>query len=126
MIATEEWGITPQKAIDFKLDEDTIDIACIVDQVVTNMAEASGNTFSIYSRILGFCGDEFFFKLKNHKAIHDTYLNTPSARILKSTAGITMPGTIELGSFDFEGVTFINYRSIHNYNMNAKSNKNEA
>ncbi|WP_208541249.1 MULTISPECIES: major capsid protein [Bartonella] len=122
----EEWGITPQKAIDFKLDEDTTDVAYMVNQVVTNMAQASGNTFSIYSRIIGFCGDEFFFKLKNHKAIRDTYLNTPSARILKNTAGITMPGTIESGSFksfDFAGATFINYCNIHDYNMNTNSSK---
>ncbi|ENN89977.1 major capsid protein [Bartonella bovis] len=120
----KEWEITPPEPIDFKLGDDTTDVAYMVNQIRIKMVKASGNTFSTRSRIIGFCGDEFFFKLKNHKTIRETYLNTPSAQILNSTAGIATPGAIELGSFgsfDFAGATFVNYCNIHDYNMNTKS-----
>ncbi|OPB29835.1 major capsid protein [Bartonella sp. WD12.1] len=120
----KEWGITPPEPIDFKLNEDTTDVSYMVNQIRIKMVKASGNTFSTRSRIIGFCGDEFFFKLKNHKTIRETYLNTSLAQTLNSTAGIATPGAIELGSFgsfDFAGATFVNYCNIHDYNMNTKS-----
>uniref|UniRef100_UPI0035D12628 major capsid protein n=1 Tax=Bartonella sp. AA33NXGY TaxID=3243433 RepID=UPI0035D12628 len=43
--------------------------------------------------------------------------------------GVATPSSIgsgSFGSFDFAGVTFINYRSIHNYNVNAKAGTKRA
>ncbi|WP_208541309.1 major capsid protein [Bartonella capreoli] len=125
----KEWGITPPKAINFKLDEETTDVADVVDQVVTNMVEASSGAFSNWSWIIGLCGREFFSKLKNHKTVRETYLNTPLAQTLNSPKGIATPGAIgsgSFGSFDFAGVTFINYRNIGNYNVKAKAGTKQA
>ncbi|OPB30046.1 major capsid protein [Bartonella sp. WD12.1] len=117
----KEWEITPPEPIDFKLNEDTTDVADVVDQVVTNMVEASSGAFSDRSRIVGLCGYEFFSKLKNHKTVREIYL----AQRLNSAKGISELGAIGFGffdSFDFAGVTFINCRNIGNYNVDTKSN----
>uniref|UniRef100_UPI0018647B3E major capsid protein n=1 Tax=Bartonella bovis TaxID=155194 RepID=UPI0018647B3E len=49
----KEWGIEQPKAIDFKLDDDTTDVANMVDQVVMKMIEASRGAFSDRSWIVG-------------------------------------------------------------------------
>ncbi|WP_208431686.1 major capsid protein [Bartonella schoenbuchensis] len=117
----KEWGIEQPKAIDFKLDEDTTDVADVVDQVVKKMIKASRGAFSTRSRIIGLCGHEFFSKLKNHKTVHEIYL----AQRLNSAKDIAIPGAIgsgSFGSFDFAGVTFINCHNIYNYNVDTQSN----
>ncbi|ENN91826.1 major capsid protein [Bartonella schoenbuchensis] len=117
----EEWGITPPEPINFMLNTETISVSDMVNQVVTKILEVSGGAFSDYSRIIGLCGHEFFSKLKDHKIVREIYL----AQILNNAKSISKLGAIgfeHFDSFDFEGVTFINYRNIHNYNMNAKSN----
>ncbi|WP_375689914.1 major capsid protein, partial [Bartonella sp. AP57NXGY] len=116
----KEWEIAPPKPIDFKLNNETTNVADHVDQVIMRMIEASKGAFSDRSRIIGLCGNEFFSKLKNHKTIRETYLNTALAQTLNSAGGVATPSSIgsgSFGSFDFAGVTFINYRSIHNYNV---------
>ncbi|WP_455480097.1 major capsid protein [Bartonella sp. B23] len=125
----KEWEITPPKPIDFKLNTETTDIADIVDQVILKMVEASKGAFTNSSRIIGLCGHEFFSKLKNHKTIRETYLNTSLAQTLNSAGGVATPSAIgsgSFGSFDFAGATFINYRSIYNYNANAKAGTKRA
>ncbi|WP_375654644.1 MULTISPECIES: major capsid protein [unclassified Bartonella] len=125
----KEWEITPPKPIDFKLNTETTNVADHVDQVIMRMIEASKGAFSDRSRIIGLCGNEFFSKLKNHKTIRETYLNTALAQTLNSAGGVATPSSIgsgSFGSFDFAGVTFINYRSIHNYNVSAKAGTKRA
>ncbi|WP_330169494.1 major capsid protein [Bartonella grahamii] len=125
----KEWEITPPKPIDFKLNVETTNVADNVDQVIMRMIEASNGAFSDRSRIIGLCGNEFFSKLKNHKTIRETYLNTALAQTLNSAGGVATPSAIgsgSFGSFDFAGVTFINYRSIHNYNVSAKAGTKRA
>ncbi|WP_375643697.1 MULTISPECIES: major capsid protein, partial [unclassified Bartonella] len=125
----KEWEITPPKPIDFKLNTETTNVADNVDQVIMRMIEASKGAFSDRSRIIGLCGNEFFSKLKNHKTIRETYLNTALAQTLNSAGGVATPsalGSGSFGSFDFAGVTFINYRSIHNYNVSAKAGTKRA
>ncbi|WP_343358219.1 major capsid protein [Bartonella schoenbuchensis] len=125
----KEWGIEQPKPIDFKLDDDTTDVANMVDQVVIKMIEASRGAFSDRSWIVGLCGHEFFSKLKSHKTIRETFLNTSLAQILNSPGGVATPGAIgsgSFGSFDFAGVTFINYRSIYNYNAGSKRGTKRA
>ncbi|WP_317993610.1 major capsid protein [Bartonella gliris] len=125
----KEWEITPPKPIDFKLNTETTNVADNVDQVIMRMIEASNGAFSDRSRIIGLCGNEFFSKLKNHKTIRETYLNTALAQTLNSAGGVATPSAIgsgSFGSFDFAGVTFINYRSIHNYNVSAKAGTKRA
>ncbi|WP_273789893.1 major capsid protein [Bartonella sp. ML70XJBT] len=125
----KEWEITPQKPIDFKLNVETTNVADHVDQVIMRMIEASKGAFSDRSRIIGLCGNEFFSKLKNHKTVRETYLNTALAQTLNSAGGVATPSAIgsgSFGSFDFAGVTFINYRSVHNYNVSAKAGTKRA
>ncbi|WP_330167804.1 major capsid protein [Bartonella grahamii] len=125
----KEWEITPPKPIDFKLNNETTNVADNVDRVIMRMIEASKGAFSDRSRIIGLCGNEFFSKLKNHKTIRETYLNTALAQTLNSAGGGATPSAIgsgSFGSFDFAGVTFINYRSVHNYNVSAKAGTKRA
>ncbi|UNF44117.1 major capsid protein [Bartonella krasnovii] len=125
----KEWEITPQKPIDFKLNVETTNVADHVDQVIMRMIEASKGAFSDRSRIIGLCGNEFFSKLKNHKTVRETYLNTALAQTLNSAGGVATSSAIgsgSFGSFDFAGATFINYRSVHNYNVSAKAGTNRA
>ncbi|WP_208436551.1 major capsid protein, partial [Bartonella vinsonii] len=68
-------------------------------------------------------------KLKNHRANRETYLNTALAQTLNSARGVATPSALGSGSFrsfDFAGVTFINYRSIHSYNVSAKAGTKRA
>ncbi|EJF74308.1 hypothetical protein MCO_01924 [Bartonella sp. DB5-6] len=125
----KEWEITPPKPIDFKLNNETTNVADNVDQVIMRMIEASKGAFTDRSRIIGLCGNEFFSKLKNHKTIRETYLNTAFSQILNSAGGVATPTALSsgsFGSFDFAGVTFINYRSIYNYNVSAKAGTKRA
>ncbi len=125
----KEWEITPHKPIDFKLNVETTNVADHVDQVIMRMIEASKGAFSDRSRIIGLCGNEFFSKLKNHKTVRETYLNTTLAQTLNNARGVATPSDIgsgSFGSFDFAGVTFINYRSVHNYNVSAKAGTKRA
>lgn len=125
----KEWEITPPKPIDFKLNVETTNVADHVDQVIMRMIEASKGAFSDRSRIIGLCGNEFFSKLKNHKTIRETYLNTALAQTLNSAGGVATPSAIgseSFGSFDFAGVTFINYRSVYNDNVSAKAGTKRA
>ncbi|AGF74832.1 phage protein [Bartonella australis AUST/NH1] len=125
----KEWEITPPKPINFELNTETTNVANHVDQVITKMVEVSKGAFTDRSRVIGLCGNEFFSKFKNHKAIRETYLNTALAQTLNSAGGIATPSAIgsgSFGSFNFAGVTFINYRSIHNYNVSAKAGTKRA
>ncbi|WP_375610729.1 MULTISPECIES: major capsid protein [unclassified Bartonella] len=118
----KEWKITPPEPIDFKLNVETTNVADHVDQVIMKMIETSKGAFTDRSRIIGLCGHEFFSKLKNHKTIRETYLNTAFSQTLNSAGDVATPSAIGSGSFssfDFAGVTFINYRSVHNYNVSA-------
>ncbi len=89
------------------------------------MIEASRGAFSDRSWIVGLCGHEFFSKLKSHKTIREIYL----AQKLNSAKGISALDAIGFGhldSLDFAGVTFINYRSIYNYNAGSQQGTKRA
>lgn len=101
-----EWGIAQPSEIDFDLDNASPvsgAVRKLCNQVVRSTARAAkGAWVDGQSQVYGLCGDAFWDDLTAHKEVRETYLNQLAAAELRTGNAF--------GSFNYGGITFINYR----------------
>lgn len=99
-----EFGISQPNELDFAFDLFAAgELRPFIEKnVVRAMIRASKGAMGTGSRIIGLCGDDFWDALVNHAEVRQTYLNQVAAAELRD-------GTA-FGTFQFAGVTWVNYR----------------
>lgn len=97
-----EWNITKPGEVNFTLATEKADLRAKCNAVVRGMAKASKGAFTQQTRIIGLAGDDFWDKLTTHPEVERTYLNQVAASELRQGNAF--------GTFDFGGITWVNYR----------------
>lgn len=104
-----EFGVAQPTEVSFDFDSHASDAATVgwlrplvESQIVRPMIVAAKGAMVTGSRVVALCGDGFWDKLVNCPEVRGTYLNQMSAAELRG-------GTV-FGSFDYAGVTWVNYR----------------
>ena len=97
-----EWAITQAAEIDFALGTSGTDVRGKCGQVKRQMMVASKGAWLPGTQIYGFASDGFFDALVSHDNVKQTYLNWTAA------ADLRQPLAYE--TFQFGGITFVNYR----------------
>jgi len=91
-------------------------------QIVRPILRAAG-AFEVQG-IMALCGDNAYDDLTNHGEVRTTYLNQQEASELrKGIAAATRPGQAMFDSFDWGGVTWINYRGSDDTSMGINTDK---
>lgn len=96
------FGVTQPTEIDFALTTTTTDVQAKCRSVVRAMMKAAKGAWLPSTRIYGLASDEFFDALTNHDRVRDTFLSWQAAQELRRD--------MAFASFDFGGITFLNYR----------------
>ena len=101
----DEFGLPQPAEIDFDLDNAAPASGAVrkkCDDVQRRMARAAQGAFLRSTRIIGLCGDAFWYDLVNHPEVRQTYLGQQEASDLRK-------GTA-FGTLDYGSITFVNYR----------------
>lgn len=125
----DEWGIAVPDEIDFKLDTAGTDVEKICRSVLRTMQNKAAGAWTLGTRVIGLAGDSFFDKLTGHKSVRETYLNTAQAQALNRAFGVATQMALQAGAyavFDFGGITFINYRGVDDFDVNAEAGTKRA
>lgn len=104
----DEFGIAQPSEVDFDLDNLTPASGAVRKKLneVTRAAKraAEGAWIDGQTYLVGLAGDAFWDDLTAHSEVRETYLGQQEAADLRNTVGAAF------GSFNYGGVTFINYR----------------
>lgn len=109
-----EYGVT-QTALTLSLNDLTTDPLAQVEPIIASIQDGINDGSYVYDAILCVCGPTFFSKLITHPFVRDTYKyfnQQQSSMILNGR--LTAPGDMGLDaryrSFNYGGVTFVEYR----------------
>lgn len=106
----KEFDVTAEPDVDFNLDSPPAtpdgSLRAATSKVVRTMSRNLGAV--TVSGVRALCGDAFFDKLLAHPEVRVTYLNTPSAMVLRDPYIRNENGNI-VGSFAFGGIVFESY-----------------
>lgn len=98
-----EFNISQPAAIDFELDDASIDVRQKCKDTVRAMTRASKGAIVPNTTIACLCGDAFFDALVSHPNVEKFYLNHGAAQDLQANGSA-------FSKFHFEGIDFYNYR----------------
>lgn len=98
----DEFNIAAPNAVDFVLQTATTNVRGKCTQVVRAVRRGLKMGDGIPVPVIGLAGDTFWDKLVDHDRVRDTYLNQQEAKELRKDAAFQ--------TFDFGGITFVNYR----------------
>ncbi|WP_127076010.1 major capsid protein [Rhodomicrobium lacus] len=124
-----EWSIAAPAEVNFALGNDDTDVEKICRGIIRKMMVASQGAWTMGTRVLALCGDNFFDKLTNHKKVRETYLNTAQAQTLNRAFGVATQSALQAGSyavFDYGGITFVNYRGVDTFDDGAAKGTRNA
>lgn len=97
----DAFGVAVPTEIDFALGTTSTDVRGKCSQVVRAMQRAAKGSWLPTTRVVGLASDEFFDALVAHDDCQETYKYQQGEKLREQTAWRT---------FDFGGITFVNYR----------------
>jgi len=98
----QEWGIQKPAEIAFNLSQSKTGLRKKCNDIVRQMARSSKGAFVQSTRVYGLCGDAFWDAFTDHDEVTRTFLNQQEASDLRDGNAF--------GTFDFGGITWVNYR----------------
>lgn len=98
----DEWGIAKPAEIAFNLASDKPGLRKQCNGITRAMARASKGAFVQSTRVYALAGDDFWDAFTTHDEVEKTYLNQAAAAELRQGNAFS--------TFDFGGITWVNYR----------------
>lgn len=119
----DEFGIAKPESTSFKLSTASTDVPLICNGVVRKIQAAAKGRWTMNSRVVALCGDDFFDKFTRHSSVKETFLGWQQAQALRAGLGENGNASGAYSVFHFGGIDWVNYRGQEDYTASNAATK---